>query len=295
PPPARQNVHHHMVRAVNCDPQRQTVTLADGTNVSYHLVSFNVGSVVATGTLTIEQGVPAMKPFDQLPSFARWLAQTTPDRQYHISIVGGGPTGLELAGQLSARYPQRLAITVFNRTQPGITLPAGARRRVLDILKQRGVQMRLAAAVQTVERDHLMCNNERHEHDMAILATGLTPTRFACDSGLGDEHGIPVRATLQHVDYDDIYAVGDGAHFTPGPLRKLGVHGVRQGPILEQSLLARRAGQPLPVYKPRQHVLRIIDLGGGTALATRGRWWAEGPLLRQLKRTIDSRWLAQYQ
>jgi NADH dehydrogenase FAD-containing subunit len=137
-------------------------------------------------------------------------------------------------------------------------------------------------------------DGERHEHDTVVIATGLTPTGFASDSGLGDARGIPVRATLQHVDHDDIYAAGDAPYFTPGPLPKLGVHGVRQGPVLEHSLLARQDGRPLPVYEPHRHALQILDLGGGTALATRGRWWAEGPLLRRLKLAIDRRWLARY-
>jgi hypothetical protein len=81
---------------------------------------------------------------------------------------------------------------------------------------------------------------------------------------------------------------------TPQPLAKLGVHAVRQGPVLEHSLLACRAGRTLPIYAPRRHAFQILDLGGGTALATRGRWWAEGPLLRRLKLAIDRRWLARY-
>jgi NADH dehydrogenase FAD-containing subunit len=290
---ARRGVHHLESRAVGCDPERRVVTLEGGGDVGYDVVSFNVGSVVATGALQIGPGVSAVKPFDRLFAFSTWLARTTPDRSYGISIVGGGPTGLELAGQLSARFRGRATVTIFDRQQAGMGLPQGARRRVIRILERRGVQLRPEAMVQTVERDHLIVDGARHEHDTVVIATGLTPTSFPCDSRLGDARGIPVRATLQHVDHDDIYAAGDTAHFTPQPLPKLGVHGVRQGPVLERSLLARQAGRTLPVYEPRRHALQILDLGG-TALATRGRWWAEGPLLRQLKLAIDGRWLARY-
>lgn len=290
----KRGLHHIEDRAIGCDPRRRIVALEGGGDVAYDVVSFNVGSVVASGTLRIGPGVSAVKPFDRLFSFSTWLARTTPDRSYRISIVGGGPTGLELAGQLSVRFRDRAAVTIFDREQPGTGLPQGARRRVLRILERRGVELRSGARVQTVERDHLIVDGARHEHDTAVIATGLTPTSFPCDSGLGDARGIPVRATLQHVDHDDVYAAGDGAHFTPEPLPKLGVHGVRQGPVLEQSLLARQAGRTLPVYEPRRHALQILDLGGGTAVATRGRWWAEGPLLRRLKLAIDRRWLARY-
>lgn len=290
----RRGVHLLEGRAVGCDPECRLVALEDGGDVGYDVVSFNVGSVVAAGSLEIGAGVSAVKPFDRLFSFASWLAATGPDRRYAISIVGGGPTGLELAGQISARFGDRATVTVFDRERPGVGLPDGARRRVLRLLERRGVQFRSDASVRVVERDHLVVGGGRHEHDAVVIATGLTPSSFAGDSGLGDARGIPVRATLQHVDHDDVYVVGDAAHFTPGPLPKLGVHAVRQGPVLERSLLARRAGQTLPVYAPRRHALQILDLGGGTALATRGRWWAEGPLMRRLKLTIDRRWLARY-
>jgi putative spermidine/putrescine transport system substrate-binding protein len=41
----------------------------------------------------------------------------------------------------------------------------------------------------------------------------------------------------------------------------------------------------------------LYELSGGpdaTALATRGRWWVEGPVMRRLKLAIDARWLARY-
>jgi NADH dehydrogenase FAD-containing subunit len=290
----RRGVHHVEGLAVRCDPRRRTVVLEGGGTCGYDVASFNVGSVVATGALTIGPGVSAVKPFDRLSTLSTWLTQPTPDRPARLSVVGGGPTGLELAGQVAARLGDRVTVTVFDRAQPGAGLPSGARRRVRRLLEQRGVRLRADARVEAVEHDHLVADGERHDHDHVVIATGLTPTRFAADSGLGDRRGIPVRATLQHTDHDEIHATGDVACFTPQPLAKLGVHGVRQGPVLERSLLARSAGRSLPTYVPRRHALQILDLGGGTALATRGRWWFEGPLARRLKLAIDHRWLARY-
>jgi NADH dehydrogenase FAD-containing subunit len=287
-------VHHVEGRAASCDPRRRLVVLEGGRTCGYDLVSFNVGSVVATGSLAIGSGVSAVKPYERLSTLSAWLAGTRPGGTSRLSIVGGGPTGLELAGQVAARLGAGAAVTVFDREQPGAGLPSGARRRVRRLLERRGVELRAGAQVQAVEHDHLLVDGERHDHDHVVIATGLTPTSFAVDSGLGDPGGIPVRATLQHTDHDEVHATGDIARFTPQPLAKLGVHGVRQGPVLERSLVARSAGRSLPTYVPRRHALQILDLGGGTALATRGRWWFEGPLARRLKLAIDHRWLARY-
>ncbi|MEX2549552.1 MAG: FAD-dependent oxidoreductase [Nitriliruptoraceae bacterium] len=291
----RRGIHHLEDTVVACDPERHDVLLAGGERLRYDVVSFNIGSVASLGALDVGAGVATVKPFAELFALPWWLA-TDEDQRRRVTIIGGGPSGLELAGQLSARFGDRVTVTLFERgSTAGASLPDGARRRVLDILGERGVTVRAEAAVETVTRDHLVVAGRREEHDLAILATGLVPAPLATTPGLGDADGIPVRATLQHLGHDDVYAAGDCARFTPRALPKLGVHGVRQGPVLERSLLARRRGRPLPTYRPQRRALQILDLGGDTALAVRGRWWAEGPWMRRLKATIDHRWLATYQ
>ncbi len=132
-------------------------------------------------------------------------------------------------------------------------------------------------------------------HDLAVLAVGLTAPPLLAELGLGDGRGVPVRATLRHVDRDEIYAVGDCARFLPVSLPRIGVHGVRQGPVLLQSLLARLRGEPLPVYEPRRRALSILDLGDTVGLAVWGRWWWYGAGSLRLKRYLDRRWLGIYQ
>jgi len=292
---ARRGVRHLEGTVVACDPDRHEVVLEDGERLEYEVVSFNVGSVASTGALDVGAGVATVKPFAELFALPRWLAADQ-DETRRVTIVGGGPSGLELAGQLSARFGDRVTVALFDRGRTaGASLPTGARRRVLEILGERGVTVRTGAAVQAIHQDHLVVAGHREGHDLAVLATGLVPAPLATTPGLGDADGIPVRATLQHVDHDDVYAAGDCARFTPRELPKLGVYGVRQGPVLERSLLARRRGRRLPTYRPQRRALQILDLGGDTALAIRGRWWAEGPRMRRLKSAIDRRWLAAYQ
>jgi hypothetical protein len=69
-----------------------------------------------------------------------------------------------------------------------------------------------------------------------------------------------------------------------------------QRPVLLASLVARAEGPrpPPPRYAPQRHALRILDLGGGVGLATRGRWWLPGSAALHLKRAIDRRWLRQF-
>lgn len=295
----RHGVEHRVGRFATIDLGQRRVTTEDGGVLAYDRISFNLGSVVAPGGLHVDPEVPAVKPFDRLSAFARRLdaldAAASPQHPVRISIVGAGPSGLELAGHLSARLRTRGLLQLLERDErPGAGLPVGARRRAVRRLVERNVEIRVRSHVEQVTTDHLVVNGRRQDHDLAVVATGLSAPPTVVTAGLGDARGIPVRATLQHVDHDEVYAVGDAAYFTPGPLPRLGVYGVRQGPVLVASLLAARSGAPLPRFEPQRRALRIVDLGAGRALAARGRWWTEGrgPLL--LKRRIDQRWLARY-
>ena len=178
----------------------------------------------------------------------------------------------------------------------GADLPSGARTRIARLLAARGVAVSTGCVVRDLGERSLVCADGREmAHDVALLATGLTAPPLLAELGVGDARGVPIRATLQVVHRDDMYAVGDCARFLPAPLPRVGVHGVRQGPVLQRSLLARLSGEPLPVYEPRRRVLSILDLGGDLGLAVWGRWWWYGSASLRLKRYIDRRWLKTYQ
>ncbi|MFU8840610.1 MAG: NAD(P)/FAD-dependent oxidoreductase [Nitriliruptoraceae bacterium] len=291
----RRGVRHLATRVTDIDAEGATLTLAHGEVLPYRVVSLNLGSVVRTDPLQVGGEVAMVKPFERLLALAGWLASLPAGARARCSIVGGGPTGLELAGLLTHRWGDRVEVTVFESgPTPGASLATGARRAALRQLRRRGARIRTRAAVTAVHDDHLVVDGTRHEHDAAVLATGLIAPPLVAASGLGDARGIPVTPELVHPQHRELYAVGDAARFTARPLPKLGVHGVRQGPVLVASLLARAADQPLPVYRPQRVALQILDLGGGRAVASRGRWWLTGRAMARLKDGIDQRWLDRY-
>jgi NADH dehydrogenase FAD-containing subunit len=287
---------HRCQLAARVDTDRRRVSLEDGSEVAYDLLSVNVGSVTSLPGIEVADEVLRVKPLGRLHELGTRIAGADVARPVRVSIVGSGPTGLELAGSLALTYGERVQITVFERAEvPGPDLPRGGRRRVLRELRRRGVELRAGVSVRALTADHVEDEEDATvPHDVAVVATGLRAAPAVERFGLGDARGIPVRATLQHREHDEVYAVGDCAWFTPRPLAKLGVYGVRQGPVLVASLLAAHRGRPLPTYDPQRRSLRIIDIGGGVALATRGRWWWYGRSSLALKRAIDGRWLARY-
>ena len=266
----------------------------DGSHLEWDVVSFNIGSVVDLPP-TAPEGAVVVKPLRDLSRLRERLQRPPTGRGNHVAVVGGGASGIELAAHLAARADTDRVHLLEHGPRVGDFLPRRAARRLVDLLVDRGVQI-VTDAVPVRADEHLVVlrDGTRLAHDVLVMATGLAPPPLATGAPLGGRNGFPVRATLQHCDHDDVYAAGDCADFLPAPLQRIGVHGVRQGPVLLTALEARASGAPAPVYRPQKHVLSILDLGGGKALAVRGRWWWLGRSSLALKRRIDRRWLETY-
>ncbi|MBW8172815.1 FAD-dependent oxidoreductase [Ornithinimicrobium sp. Arc0846-15] len=280
------SVDHIADRMVDVDRDARIVTTAKRERIPYDVLSLNLGSQASSEGIDVAQEVTRIKPLDELAQLNDRL-----DGARQITIIGGGPTALELAGNLSTSTGRTVRVVEAGpRLASG--LPPKASAAIAKLLAKRGVEIILNAPVTTIKDSMLTTSDGTvYSHDLAVLATGLTAA--PAPAGLGGPRGIPVRGTLQHRDDDDIYACGDVADFLLGPLPKLGVYGVRQGPVLLRNLVARAAGEPHEPFKPQRSALQVIDLGATLGLAVRGRWWWLGRAPLHLKRRIDARWLAR--
>lgn len=273
------------------DLTARVATTSGGAALDYDVLSLNLGSVADAPGLVVSDEVLRVKPLSDLAVLSARL-DAAPDAT--VTVIGGGSTGLELAAHLAVRPGVALVRLVEAGPEVGADLPTGARRRILRLLRERAVEVHVGTAVREVNGREVVLDQGSLPHDVALLATGLAAPPLLHRLGLGDAAGVPVSGTLQHVDHPEIYAGGDCAHFTPGTLPRIGVHGVRQGPVLLAGLLARAAGTEAPTYEPPTRTLSVLDLGGGVGLAVRGRWWWYGAWALRLKQRIDRRWLEKY-
>ncbi len=277
------------------DHEARIAVASDGSQLSYDVLSINIGSVVDPTDMHVHPAVLKVKPLSGLADLDIRLKRAGHPRA-KVTVVGAGASGLELAAHLATRSDVAHVQLVEAGPDIGAGLPSGARKRIGRLLTTRGVTVLTGYAVRDLGEHQLVCGDGSElSHDLALLATGLMAPPVLSEIGIGDDDGVPVRATLQHLKYDEIYAVGDCANFVSHPLPRIGVHGVRQGPILQANLLARLSGGQLLAYEPPRRALSILDLGGGVALAVRGRWWWYGAGSLRLKRYIDRRWLTTYQ
>lgn len=293
----RARIEHVPGMAVEVDPDTRRVRTEGGGTVDWDVLSFNIGSVAALPDeagldMTGDPAVVAVKPLAELARLRDRLREAPFGRGHRVTVVGAGPSGIELAAHLSARSDLDRVTLLEAGPVIGSFLPARAARRLRGVLRDRGVALLTGVSVEAITASEVTLDDgTRIRHDTVVLATGLVPPPLARTSPLGGPDGFPVRATLQHRDHDDVYAAGDCVDFLPRRLPRVGVHGVRQGPVLLDALESRTRGGRAPAYRPQQQVLSILDLGAGAGLAVRGRWWWLGGSSLALKHLIDRRWL----
>ncbi len=164
--------------------------------------------------------------------------------------------------------------------------------------ERRGIVLRTGMRVVGVERRAVILENGRAECDLVVWATGAAPLPFpACTPLAKDAAGfVRVRPTLQVLDHDELFAVGDCASIEGAPwVRKAGVYAVREGPILDANLRARLTGRAPRAYRPQRTFLSILNLGERRALAAKWSAVAVGPAMWRLKDWIDRRFVRRFQ
>jgi NADH dehydrogenase FAD-containing subunit len=287
---------HVRDRMTGLDRNRRSVLLENGDSELFDILSIDVGSA-APPIAGDADGILDVKPVTNLI----WLRNAIEERLgssqlCEIAIVGSGVTAFELAANIAGlgeRRGRKISVSIYGRGPIALTeLPLGARNLIVDRLARRGVTFHSAAEVVGAENDHLLfADGERRLFTFAVNASGLVPISIVGSLGLrlNDRGGLVTDAYLKCAD--GIFAAGDCIAFCGTSLPCVGVYAVRQAPVLLANILATVEGTALRVFRPQRHYLSIMNLGDGTGLAVRGRFWTHGRTAMRVKDIIDRRFV----
>jgi len=289
-------------RARQIRPRECVVDFEDGSSQEYDLLSLNVGSEV-DHALGEGDNLWPVKPIANLYRLRTEIEQViaVEDRFPKVCVVGGGPTGCEVAACLAAlarrhRVPPRLRLL---SSRPRLIEPysAAAGEFMRTALAARGVTLELGTAIKDRDQGTLIgSDGRRFDFEHVVIATGLRATALVRDSALpcDAKDGIRVDAMLRSPADPRVFAAGDCASFMPRKLPKIGVFGVRAAPILLHNLLAALRGTRCRPFRPQRRYLSLMNLGDDEAVATWGRLWVHGKLPFWLKDKIDRRFMERY-
>jgi NADH dehydrogenase len=264
------------------DTDRQLLVLQDGAVVGYDVL------VIATGATHGYFGhdewakfAPGLKTLGDAQSVrARVLLayeeaerSTCLPRQEKLLtsvVVGGGPTGVEMAGSLAELSRYTLARDFRNicaanariiLVEAGPRLLGGFSQKASAFVEERlrrlGVEIMLNSPVEDIGRDGVRVGGRTIPAGMVLWAAGVAASPLCSQLGVGTDRigRLPVDDTMRVQGLENVFALGDAALFTDPdgkPLPGLAQVAKQQGRHLGRNLAAMiRSGTPLAPFRYR--------------------------------------------
>ncbi len=282
---------------------KNQVMTRSGHVFTYDVLSVNVGSYVPMDAAEKDPGmIYPVKPIEKLAQASEQLKRLFQEKSCTISVVGGGPSSAEVAGnvwqlaQATGGYPPQIRIFAGKKFMARFAEPI--RQRVLKVFHQRKIELIQAGYVQAVTQNRIVLETgESFDTDFIFMALGVKPSTLFQASGLpiGPDQGLRVNDYLQSVAYPNIFGGGDCIYFENQPLDKVGVYAVRQNPVLFHNLMASLEGTELQAFDPGPDYLLIFNLGGGKGLLKKNRVVFGGRIAFWIKDYIDRRFIEKFQ
>jgi NADH dehydrogenase FAD-containing subunit len=277
--------------------------LDSGSPIPFEVASFNTGSSVPLNAVNITEckNVFPAKPIINLLQARRIILENLFNRNLQLLIVGGGPAGLEVAGntwKLIHDYRGGAQVTLVAGSRLLADFPERVRSLAFRSFKARQIEIIEGAHLRALKRGFAeLADGRQLPFDVALLALGVKPASLFADSGLacGPDGGLLVNDYLQAVDHPNIFGGGDCISFQTRPLSKVGVYAVRQNPVLYHNLLASLEDRSLRPFQPQSNFLLIFNLGDGTGIFWRKNWVWNGRLAFMLKNHIDRKFMKKFQ
>ncbi|GAA5050232.1 NAD(P)/FAD-dependent oxidoreductase [Nocardia callitridis] len=289
------------------DPKAKTVTLADGTVCSAKILVVAVGAEANFFGITgaAEHSYPMYSLDDAVGLGARMIADldradsvTGRDHNLGLIVVGGGATGVELAGavahNLRSAVPRLFSEEFAQATEvhlvdmiPTVLAPFSERSQQYsrEQLSKMGVRLHLGVGVTEVRPDGVtLKDGSKIPGSLVVWAGGLKASRLLGESGLPQGKGgrIDVNPDLTAPEFDGVYVLGDAANITDSKgraLPQLGSVAQQSGKWAARNIHADlTGGYRRPFRYIDKGIMAMIGRGAAVAEVGPGRRELHGPL-----------------
>jgi NADH:quinone reductase (non-electrogenic) len=301
------NVSVRLGRAAAVDLAQRQIALEGGPKLPWDFLILACGAQHSYfGHPEWEEYAPGLKTLEQATEIRRRIlsafesAENEPDasaqrRLLTFVIVGGGPTGVELAGAI-ADISRTVLVRDFRRIDPAsarvLLIEAGPRilpafseelsRRATDDLRALGVEVRTSSAVSGIDALGVNVGSERIEAKSVFWAAGVQASSLSRSLGVElDRAGrVKVNADLSIPGHPDAFVIGDMAHRDEagyGLVPGLAPAAIQEGRAAARNVLASIAGRPRTPFRYRDKGM-MATIGKHRAIAQTGRFRLTGYL-----------------
>src|SRR5580693_10751829 len=259
---------------VGIDTAARQVKLTDGRELGYDYL------MIATGVSANYFGLPgaventfglytradAIVLRDHIMNgFERLSESADPDREFVITVVGGGATGVELAGTaaelrrevIQSTFPDvdpaRVHVRLIEMA-PALVMPFHPKLReyTRKQLVQRGVDIKLNTEIREVRPDCVVLSDGQDlPTDLTVWAAGVAGPHSMADWGLplGKGGRILVGPDLLVEGSDRIFAIGDIALNQQDPAPQLAQPAIQHGKHAAEQVVHLVRGEPTQPFR----------------------------------------------
>ncbi|HYJ91456.1 MAG TPA: NAD(P)/FAD-dependent oxidoreductase [Pyrinomonadaceae bacterium] len=268
------NIEVILGEAVGFDTARNVIKLGDESEVSYDYLIVAGGArhsyfghdkweTFAPGLKTVEDALEMRRRIllaFELAEREAYLDHTT--KALTFVVVGGGPTGVELAGAIAdiARMALKKDFKAIDTTKARVilfegadrvlgTYPSGLSKSAKRQLESIGVEVRLNSFVTEIESGRVKVGDEWIDCDVVLWATGVAASPLGKQLGVEtDKAGrVLVNPDLSIPTAKNVFVVGDMAFLKQEngePVPGLGPAAQQMGTRAAKNILADLAGKP---------------------------------------------------
>jgi NADH dehydrogenase len=292
-----------LAKVSGIDMARREV-LAEGRRIAYDFLVLATGAEHAYFGHDWSSYAPGLKTIDDatylrrriLLAFERAEAEPDPDerrRLLNFVVVGGGPTGVEMAGAI-AELAKRALAADFRSIDPRcariILIEAGPRllapfspalsEAARGSLEQLGVEVRLGASVTDCDCSGVSLGDERVQTRTTVWAAGVKASPVAEWLGAESDRAgrVKVKTDLSVPGHPNIFVIGDAAATAESdgkPLPGVAPVAKQQGWYVANLITARVEGKNLPAFRYRDPG-SMATIGRKRAVAQIGAFKASG-------------------
>ena len=248
-------VRFRRAAVVAIDHDAQEVVCDDGVRVGFDYL------VIGNGITTNHFGIPGAAEFtmsmytraealrvrDTIFGSLEIIAGTSDPNTgaFTVVVVGGGATGVEMAGQMAelktetipSTYPElnpaRVHVVLVEMGEHLLApFDDALRQYALKELVKRGVDVRLKTAISEVHADRVdFKDGSSMPVDLVIWAAGVSGSPVVRDWGLpiGRAGRIEVNGDIRVVGFENIFAIGDSSVIVDNPLPQLAQPALQTG------------------------------------------------------------------
>jgi len=285
---------------ISIDRKNKTLVTENNLSVIYDKVIFAIGAItnyfniegMEKYSFNIKTQDGAEKLKDHIHS--QLLKTKTPDLNY--VIVGGGPTGVELAGSLNEYLKYVLKCHSIENTKyhidvveakpylmPRMSKDVG--NKIAKRLKNLGIKVYTNALVQGETADELTINNKPVRTHTVVWTAGIANNPFFKDNGFVLMKNGLVAVDVYLQSEPDIYVIGDNANT---PFSGMAQTALRDASFVSKNIVRGIEGKNPVAYKPSRPV-SVVPIGKNWAAVNWGKFNFYGFLGLVLRQVADLR------